>query len=73
MACIDLVFKVFCLSLLFIVGTTSRRTTGPKVFDVQRYGAKGDGKTDNTNVLTFSAFLLQNNLSQVVYPFSIEF
>ncbi|XP_006304614.2 exopolygalacturonase isoform X2 [Capsella rubella] len=52
MACIDFVFKVSGLTMLFIVGTTSLPTTVPKVFDVQRYGAKGDGKTDNTNAFT---------------------
>ncbi|KAL1224140.1 Exopolygalacturonase [Cardamine amara subsp. amara] len=52
MACIDFVFKAYCLSLLFVAVTTSRPFTGPKVFDVQNYGAKGDGKTDNTIAFT---------------------
>ncbi|XP_010459287.1 PREDICTED: exopolygalacturonase [Camelina sativa] len=52
MAYIDFVFKVSSLTLLFIIGTTSRPTTVPKVFDVRRYGAKGDGKTVNTKAFT---------------------
>lgn len=49
MACISFAFKALCLSLL-VVAVTSRPDTGPQVFDVQSYGAKGDGQTDNTNV-----------------------
>ncbi|XP_010480508.1 PREDICTED: exopolygalacturonase-like [Camelina sativa] len=59
MAYIDFVFKVSSLALFFIIGTTSRPTTVPKVFttvpkvfDVQRYGANGDGKTNNTKAFT---------------------
>ncbi|WZY87854.1 hypothetical protein YC2023_044589 [Brassica napus] len=40
-------FKALCLSLLFVAVVASRPTNRPKVFNVQRYGAKADGKTDN--------------------------
>ncbi|VVA92145.1 unnamed protein product [Arabis nemorensis] len=51
MFCIVSGFKVFCLSLLFVV-VASRPTVGTKVFNIQHYGAKHDGKTDNANVFT---------------------
>ncbi|CAA7056665.1 unnamed protein product [Microthlaspi erraticum] len=51
MVCIILGFKALYMSLLFVAVTSSSATI-PKVFDVQSYGAKGDGKTDNTNAFT---------------------
>ncbi|CAA7014708.1 unnamed protein product [Microthlaspi erraticum] len=44
-------FKALWLSILFIT-VASRPTVMPKVFNVRRYGAKSDGKTDNANVFT---------------------
>ncbi|RID55326.1 hypothetical protein BRARA_G02594, partial [Brassica rapa] len=35
-----------------VVAIASRPTNRPKVFNVQRYGAKADGKTDNTKAFT---------------------
>jgi len=55
--CIDFVFMAFGLLLLLIAVTTSRPITRPKVFDVRSYGAKGDGKMDNTNVNDIFCFL----------------
>ncbi|CAN8304935.1 unnamed protein product [Cochlearia groenlandica] len=51
MGYIDFVLEAFCLSFLF-VAVTSRPSNGPKVFDVRSYGAKGNGKMDNTNAFT---------------------
>ncbi|VVA92144.1 unnamed protein product [Arabis nemorensis] len=66
MACITFVF--LCSSLLFIA-VKSRPATGPKVFDVQSYGAKGDGKTDNTNAFTkvWKDACAWNGRSRLVY------
>ncbi|WZY98030.1 hypothetical protein YC2023_070359 [Brassica napus] len=47
MACISYVFKNLCMFLL-VVAVASRSGTW-KIFDVRKYGAKGDGKTDNVN------------------------
>ncbi|VVB02876.1 unnamed protein product [Arabis nemorensis] len=44
-------FKALCLSLLF-VAAASHPTVRSKVFNVRRYGAKSDGKTDNANAFT---------------------
>ncbi|CAN8317541.1 unnamed protein product [Cochlearia groenlandica] len=55
MVCIDFAFKVLCLSLFFVVvAVATRPTIHPKVFNVRRFGAKGDGKTDNTNTMGFA-------------------
>ncbi|CAA7015735.1 unnamed protein product [Microthlaspi erraticum] len=51
MTCIVSGFKLLCLCLLF-GAVASRPTAGPKVFNVGRFGAKGDGKTDNTYAFT---------------------
>ncbi|CAH2037225.1 unnamed protein product [Thlaspi arvense] len=51
MACLKFAFKALCLSLLFVT-VTSRPATRLQVFNVQNYGAKGDGTTDNTNAFT---------------------
>ncbi|KAL9840825.1 putative glycosidase [Arabidopsis thaliana] len=51
MACISFAFKALCFCLFFIV-VASRSTVRPKVFNVQRHGAKPDGKTDNANAFT---------------------
>ncbi|ESQ55365.1 hypothetical protein EUTSA_v10027416mg [Eutrema salsugineum] len=48
MACIVFGFKALCFSFLF-VAVASRPTAWKKVFNVQRYGATSDGKTDNVN------------------------
>ncbi|ESQ52740.1 hypothetical protein EUTSA_v10017738mg [Eutrema salsugineum] len=52
MACIVFAFKALCLSLLFITVASTRPTNRPKVFNVRRYGAIPDGKTDNANAFT---------------------
>ncbi|KAJ4903963.1 Pectin lyase-like superfamily protein [Raphanus sativus] len=51
MACIASALKALCLSLLF-VAIASRPTNKPEVFNVLRFGAKPDGKTDSINVFT---------------------
>ncbi|CAN7047956.1 hypothetical protein IGI04_025808 [Brassica rapa subsp. trilocularis] len=51
MASIHTAFKALCLSLLFVT-VLSSPDTEPKVFDVQSYGAKGDGTADNANAFT---------------------
>lgn len=60
MACIAFVFMALCSSLLF-VAVKSRPATGSKIFDIQSYGAKGDGKTDNTNVHDTFSFSFSPN------------
>ncbi|CAN6814921.1 unnamed protein product [Brassica oleracea] len=52
MTCIASAFKALCLSLLFVAAVASRPTNRSKVFNVQRYGAKANGKTDNTKAFT---------------------
>ncbi|KAG2296208.1 hypothetical protein Bca4012_002361 [Brassica carinata] len=52
MTCIASAFKALCLSLLFVAAVASRPTNRPKVFNVHRYGAKANGKTDNTKAFT---------------------
>ncbi|KAF8085719.1 hypothetical protein N665_0650s0032 [Sinapis alba] len=52
MACIASALKALCLSSLLFVAIASRPTNKPKVFNVLRFGAKPDGKTDNTNAFT---------------------
>ena len=54
MACISYVFKNLCMFLL-VVAVPSRSGTW-KIFDVRKYGAKGDGKTDNVNVHDINFF-----------------
>ncbi|WZY90786.1 hypothetical protein YC2023_047521 [Brassica napus] len=51
MAWIASAFKALCLSFLF-VSVACRSTNGSKVFNVRRYGANPDGKTDNVNTFT---------------------
>ncbi|CDY44257.1 BnaC03g24490D [Brassica napus] len=52
MTCIASTFKALCFSFLFVAAVASRPTNRPKVFNVQRYGAKADGKTDNAKAFT---------------------
>lgn len=54
MACISDMFKILCLSLLFVAVASSP----PTIFDVRNYGAEGDGKTDNAKVRTYALYIL---------------
>ncbi|CAH2060267.1 unnamed protein product [Thlaspi arvense] len=50
MAFITSLFKALYLSLLFVTVASTRLTNRQNVFNVRRYGANPDGKTDNANV-----------------------
>ncbi|CAH8362819.1 unnamed protein product [Eruca vesicaria subsp. sativa] len=60
MTCIASAFKALCLSLLFVAAVASRPTNTPKVFNVQRYGAKAGGKTDNAKIYLTSQLVNQH-------------
>ncbi|CAH8332415.1 unnamed protein product [Eruca vesicaria subsp. sativa] len=51
MTCIASVFKALCLFVLF-VAVACHPTNRPNFFNVQRYGAKSDGQTDNAKAFT---------------------